>query len=155
MCGDYHISANPRKTTYHAILSCFYVPCNESWAHRGGIRPIHKRILEYFKASGRCKMPCDIFCDNTTNFVGASNQLKDLKQFLFKSETLNEIYKYCSSDFVHFHFSLHRAPHFGGLWEAAVNSAKGLLNRTSANTKLTFELNSVAVTTTMPNVIRY
>ncbi|XP_049316525.1 uncharacterized protein LOC125779301 [Bactrocera dorsalis] len=77
------------------------------------------------RMSGRRKMPCDIFCDNATNFVGASNQLKDLKQFLFKTE---------------------RAPHFGSLWEAAVKSAKGLLNRTLANTKLTFEeLNTVAV----------
>ncbi|XP_043063530.1 uncharacterized protein LOC122319801 [Drosophila ficusphila] len=32
-----------------------------------------------------------------------------------------------------------RAPHFGGLWEAAVKSAKGLLNRTLMNTRLTFE----------------
>ncbi|XP_050338216.1 uncharacterized protein LOC126764587 [Bactrocera neohumeralis] len=98
------------------------------------------------RMSGRRKMPCDIFCDNATNFVGASNQLKNLKQILFKTETLNEIHKYCSSDFINFHFIPPRAPHFGGPWEAAVKSAKGLLNRTLANTKLTFEeLSTVAV----------
>ncbi|XP_043064797.1 uncharacterized protein LOC122320695 [Drosophila ficusphila] len=33
----------------------------------------------------------------------------------------------------------HSAAHFGGLWEAAVKSAKGLLNRTLMNTRPTFE----------------
>ncbi|XP_036346961.1 uncharacterized protein LOC118756298 [Rhagoletis pomonella] len=32
-----------------------------------------------------------------------------------------------------------RAPHFGGIWEAAVKSAKGHLNRSMANSRLTYE----------------
>ncbi|XP_053960629.1 uncharacterized protein LOC128864894 [Anastrepha ludens] len=98
------------------------------------------------RMGGRRKMPCHIFCDNATNFVGASNHLQEVKQFLFKHETQNEINKYCSSDFINFHFIPPRAPHFGGLWEAAVKSAKGLLYRTLANTRLTYEeLSTVAV----------
>ncbi|XP_053968754.1 uncharacterized protein LOC128870184 [Anastrepha ludens] len=98
------------------------------------------------RMGGRRKMPCHIFCDNATNFVGASHHLQEVKQFLFKHETQNEINKYCSSDFINFHFIPPRAPHFGGLWEAAVKSAKGLLYRTLANTRLTYEeLSTVAV----------
>lgn len=98
------------------------------------------------RMSGRRNTPCDIYCDNATNFVGASNQLQELKQFLFTKVTQQEIYKMCASDFIHFHFIPPRAPHFGGLWEAAIKSAKGLLYRSLANTRLTFEeLTTVAV----------
>ncbi|XP_036345643.1 uncharacterized protein LOC118754877, partial [Rhagoletis pomonella] len=84
-------------------------------------------------------LPSDIFCDNATNFVGASNQLEALKQFLFKDDTIKSINKFCVREFINFHFIPPRAPHFGGLWEAAVKSVKGLINRTLMNARLTFE----------------
>lgn len=83
--------------------------------------------------------PDDIYCDNATNFVGASNKLAELKAFLFKNETQTDIHNYCCNTFINFHFIPPRAPHFGGLWEAAVKSAKAHLNRTMMNTRLTFE----------------
>ncbi|XP_036339883.1 uncharacterized protein LOC118749204 [Rhagoletis pomonella] len=96
--------------------------------------------------AGRRKMPYDIFCDNATNFVGASNHLKELKQFLFKDETHKEIINFCSSDFINFHLIPPRAPHFGGLCKTAVKSGKGLLYSTLANARLTLEeLSTVAV----------
>ncbi|XP_070067225.1 uncharacterized protein [Drosophila virilis] len=58
-----------------------------------------------------------IYCDNVTNFVGASNKPLELR----------------------------KAPHFGGLWEAAVKSAKSLLLRTLTNTRFTFEELNTAV----------
>lgn len=83
--------------------------------------------------------PDDIYCDNATNFVGASNRLAELKTFLFKKGTQNDIHTYCCNEFINFHFIPPRAPHFGGLWEAAVKAAKAHLNRTMMNTRLTFE----------------
>ncbi|KAH8284451.1 hypothetical protein KR054_002440, partial [Drosophila jambulina] len=59
--------------------------------------------------------------------------------FLFKDKTTRIISNFCRNKFINFHFVPLRAPHFGGLWEAAVKSVKGLLNRTLANTRLTFE----------------
>lgn len=81
----------------------------------------------------------DIYCDNATNFVGASYKLSELRNFIFKTETKNAVQSYCSPEHINFHFIPPRAPHFGGLWEAAVKSAKGLLFRTLKNTKFTFE----------------
>lgn len=89
--------------------------------------------------SGRRGLPTDIYCDNATNFVGGANQLKELKNFLFNKETKNAIQAFCLEDFINFHFIPPRAPHFGGLWEAAVKSAKGLLYRTFQNTRFTYE----------------
>lgn len=88
---------------------------------------------------GRRGLPTDIFCDNGTNFVGANNKLRELKNFLFDNKHQNIITNFCCNEFINFHFIPPRAPHFGGLWEAAVKSAKGHLNRTLANTRLTFE----------------
>ncbi|XP_070066976.1 uncharacterized protein [Drosophila virilis] len=65
-----------------------------------------------------------IYCDNATNFVGASNKLLELKKFMFSTSTQDAILSYCSSEEITFHFIPPRAPHFGGLWEAAVKNAE-------------------------------
>lgn len=88
---------------------------------------------------GRRGLPTTIFCDNATNFVGARNQLAALKEFMFNKETQKHVVDFCSNQFINFQFIPPRAPHFGGLWEAAVKSAKGHLYRTLKNTRLTFE----------------
>ncbi|XP_043947299.1 uncharacterized protein LOC122817915 [Drosophila biarmipes] len=89
--------------------------------------------------SGRRGLPTDIYCDNATNFVGASNQLHDLKNFLFNEKTQTAIQKCCAADFISFRFISPSVPHFGGLWEAAVKSANGLLIRSFLSTKFTYE----------------
>ncbi|XP_037930950.1 uncharacterized protein LOC119665776 [Teleopsis dalmanni] len=88
---------------------------------------------------GRRGLPSDIYCDNATNFVGASNKLADLKNFLFNKTNQSNLQTFCTNQFINFNFIPPRTPHFGGLWEAAVKIAKGHLNRTLANTRLTFE----------------
>lgn len=84
-------------------------------------------------------IPKQIFCDNATNFVGANNRLKELKTFLFNENNQSIITRFCANEMTSFRFIPPRAPHFGGLWEAAIKSAKGHLNRTCVNRRLTME----------------
>ncbi|XP_075157775.1 uncharacterized protein LOC142231042 [Haematobia irritans] len=85
---------------------------------------------------GRCQT---IYSDNGTNFVGARNQLKELETSIFGKESQETIGRACSKEMIEFKFIPPRAPHFGGLWEAAVKSAKHLLLRSVSTASLTYE----------------
>ena len=123
--------------TYIAIFVSFVTKCIH-------IEVVSDLSTEAFIAAlkrfiSRRGLPSDIYCDNATNFVGACNKMAELKSFIFDANTKDAVFNYCLNNFINFHFIPTRAPHFGGLWEAAVNSAKGLLIRSFANTRLTYE----------------
>ncbi|XP_062557635.1 uncharacterized protein LOC134222503 [Armigeres subalbatus] len=65
-----------------------------------------------------------MFSDNGTNFVGTKNKLKDLLNLINDTQHQAAVANYCTNEGIRWHFSPPRAPHFGGLWEAAVKSAK-------------------------------
>lgn len=90
-------------------------------------------------------MPAKIFCDNATNFVGADKKLKEFNEHFHRAETKSAISSYCTQRNIEFSFIPPRAPHFGGLWEAAVKVAKSHLYRTLLNARLTFEELSTAL----------
>jgi hypothetical protein len=83
--------------------------------------------------------PTLIWSDNGTNFVGASNELKELDKFLRSQKAHDEISSFCSVQNIQWQFIPAHAPHFGGLWEAAVKSFKSHLRRVVGDVKLTFE----------------
>ena len=68
--------------------------------------------------------PALIWSDHGTNFVGANHHLKDLYQFLCEEKTNESIANYCMTQGMCWDFIPEHAPHFGGLWEAAVRSTK-------------------------------
>ena len=65
--------------------------------------------------------PAEIHSDNGENFVGAKNDLHQLYQFLQSDLTQSSIANYLLSKCIQWHCIPERSPHFGGLWEAAVN----------------------------------
>ena len=105
-------------------------------------------------------LPTEIQSDNGTNFVGAKNDLADLYRFLSSDTTTTAIHSYLLDQRITWHCIPERAPHFGGLWEAAVESTKFHLRRVIGLQRLDYEefstiatqvescLNSRAISTT-------
>lgn len=78
-------------------------------------------------------VPANIYSDCGTNFKGANTILKSL----FQNPEARDLFSQsipCS-----WHFNPPAAPHFGGLWEAAVKSTKYHLKRVIGSQILTFE----------------
>ena len=80
-----------------------------------------------------------ISSDNGTNFVGANRQLKELYDFLAQQKTEGIIADFCTARNEEWCFISEHGPNFGGLWEAAVKSAKSHLRRIMGPIKFTFE----------------
>ena len=85
--------------------------------------------LDRFVARRGC--PADIFSDNGTNFVGAWEEIRELQKFTESQEVRQAILQFSTSNHIRWHYSPPRAPHFGGLWEAAVKQMKTTLRKTT------------------------
>lgn len=85
---------------------------------------------------GLCR---NVYSDNATNFIGANNELTELSRFLQDKGNQEVFSQYFTNSFIKWHFIPPRSPHFGGLWESAVKSAKYHLKRVLNDQKLTFE----------------
>ncbi|XP_011858860.1 PREDICTED: uncharacterized protein LOC105556384 [Vollenhovia emeryi] len=80
--------------------------------------------------------PSSIYSDNGTTFQSADRELRiAIAKALENSDFQNAL----STDAVTWHFVPPSAPHFGGLWEAAVRSVKYHLRRCIGSHTLTFE----------------
>ncbi|KAL7741802.1 hypothetical protein ACLKA6_012028 [Drosophila palustris] len=85
-----------------------------------------------------------LHCDNATNFVGAARELKEFASHFIKHG--NAMVEFAAQRGTEFAFIPPRAPHFGGLWDAAVKAAKHHLLRAIGGVILaTDELQTVVV----------
>lgn len=90
------------------------------------------------RMAARRGAPRHIYCDNGTNFVGASRILQH--EYLNLQEILDkEFYSQIADMQIEFHFNAPSWPSAGGLWEAAVKSLKHHLRRVLGEQKLTYE----------------
>ncbi|XP_018375478.1 PREDICTED: uncharacterized protein LOC108769147 [Trachymyrmex cornetzi] len=83
--------------------------------------------------------PVHMFSDNGTNFVGTNKQLQELHKFYVQAQTQGQINQFLHEQQISWNFIPPNAPHFGGLWEATVKSAKLHMTRVIGGAHLTFE----------------
>lgn len=133
-------SSNKRNAPIEKGYICVFVCMVSKAAHLElvGDLSTQKFILALRRMMARRGICCDIYCDQGTNFQGASNELPRL--FLqATSNTSHEIAKLFASDGITFHFNPPSAPNWGGQWESFVKLTKHHLRRTNASIKLTYE----------------
>ncbi|XP_072761501.1 uncharacterized protein [Anoplolepis gracilipes] len=93
-------------------------------------------LKRFIARRGRCKV---LYLHNGTTFVGANNQLKELKDCLLKEATQSQIQEYLTEQSIDWKFIPPYSPHIGGLWEAGVKSAKTHMRKVIGPTPMSFE----------------
>lgn len=83
--------------------------------------------------------PERMYSDNATTFVGAQKKIKEFYEFLQTDKTRTSFECFLRDHRTTWTFIPPNTPHFGGLWEAAVKSAKFHLARMIGGHNLTYE----------------
>ncbi len=83
--------------------------------------------------------PSHLYTDNGTNFLGAREEIRELQKLTESKETRQALATFAQENEINWHNIPPRAPHFGGLWEAAVRSMKTLLRKNLQPHALQFE----------------
>ncbi|XP_075163311.1 uncharacterized protein LOC142235943 [Haematobia irritans] len=137
----YKIRGKRPYKAYIAVFVCFLTKaCHIEVVSDLSTDSFIASLKRFFARRG---LSSHLYCDNATNFVGASRRIGCS---MFTNQEKDDIEKECGKRSVQFHFIPPRTPHFGGLWESAVKIAKQLLVRHCNSASLTYEeLNTVVV----------
>ena len=95
----------------------------------------------FISRRGLCRV---VYSDCGTNFVGACKEIKSI--FAEDSHRQNKFTNYLAQQGIEWRFNPPAAPHFGGLWEAAVKSTKFHLKRVVGDHSLSYEELSTLLT---------
>lgn len=94
-------------------------------------------LAAFRRFTSRRGLCSEMYSDCGTTFVGADRALQNLLRAASPDGRL--IASTVAMEGVKWHFNPPAAPHFGGLWEAAVKSTKHHLRRVIGETTLTYE----------------
>ena len=94
-------------------------------------------VLRRFVARRGC--PQEIFSDNGTNFSGTQEEIRALQKLAESEQHLQAISNFAITHNIKWSHIPPRAPHFGGLWEAAVRVMKIALRKIATPHPITWE----------------
>ncbi|KAL4104092.1 hypothetical protein QTP88_019405 [Uroleucon formosanum] len=137
-CGPINIRSGIRRVqsikSYIAIFVCFVTRAMHlELVSDLTTNAFMTALFRFMARRGHCS---HIYNDNGTNFVGAEKELRPYFKVLSGKRSIQEM---VSNHGIQWHFIPPAAPHFGGLWEAAVKSAKTHLKKISGCALLNFE----------------
>uniref|UniRef100_A0A146L7F7 Integrase catalytic domain-containing protein n=2 Tax=Lygus hesperus TaxID=30085 RepID=A0A146L7F7_LYGHE len=125
----------PRSKGYLVVIVCLSTKAVHLDFAPDLSTPAFLRALDRFVARrGLCN---EIFSDNGTNLVGASRHLKEVFELLASSQDV--INDHLASQAIAWNFSPPAGPHFNGISEAAVKTAKHHITRVIGKQIMTFE----------------
>ena len=129
---------NVRKPTVKKGYNCVYVCFVIKTVH---LDLVADMTTEDFLASLRrfsaiYGAPTHIWSDNGSNFTGANREIQQMYNQLQITASRKQLECWAHTRNCQWIFSPSRAPHFGGLWEAAVKAMKLLLIKTTKDRTL-------------------
>ncbi|XP_055613091.1 uncharacterized protein LOC129759623 [Uranotaenia lowii] len=138
--GPIYVRQAPRRPAVKSYVSVFICLCTKA-VHLELVSDLSTdRFLQALRRFiGRRGYCSDIYSDNGTNFVGARSYLRELLKLQRSDQHKEAVSKECVNNHIQWHFIPPAAPHFGGLWEAAVRSAKKHLLKVLGENPIPFE----------------
>ncbi|XP_044745123.1 uncharacterized protein LOC123306987 [Coccinella septempunctata] len=123
--GPYNIRASPGRgqKTYKGYIALFICLSTHS-VHLELVSGYSSKefIAAFRRFTSRRGFCSDIYSDRGTTFVGADKELREL--FEKSTAFIDTVFRTLVAEGTNWHFNPPAAPHFGGIWEAAVKSAK-------------------------------
>jgi len=137
-CGPIMVRSGLRKVSPIKSYICVFVCMATRAVHLELVSSLSTEdfiatLSRFMARRGQCST---LYSDNGTNFVGAYRILQKQFKDYAKDKSVND---YLSSNSIQWQFIPPSAPHFGGLWEAAVKSAKKHMLSVSKGVLLTYD----------------
>ncbi|XP_052854760.1 uncharacterized protein LOC128263705 [Drosophila gunungcola] len=125
-CGPFYHKSEARNKAPHKCYIAVFVCFSTKAAHLEVVQDLTTdsfiaALRRFINLRGSSRT---IRSDNATNFVGAKRELAELKELFLSEPHTASITSSCLANGIDWKFIPPRAPHFGGLWETAVKSAK-------------------------------